>query len=190
MEHDPPPEESEKSIDVLLVDDEPEMLEMLSELLTARGVSNYAANNGQQAVEAFRGFSPKLIVSDYNMPGLNGMELFRLFRDLGNRAPVIWLTGHSNPEIVREAWLRGVLNIFEKPVDVKIIIDHCIDYLKMTPKQLIELRPRFLTDKMFKTVSLDIDAKLYDRLTKKCIESSSSMSRFISALVEKKLKEK
>jgi CheY-like chemotaxis protein len=174
-------------IEVLLVDDEPDMLEVISETLKDQSISCYCASSGEMAITAFRELQPKLIVSDYNMPGLNGMELFRFLRDLGNRAPVIWLTGNATPEVQREAWLRGVLNIFQKPFEVGDLAQHVKQYLKMTPEQIIELRPKFLSQKLFTNVSIDLETALYKKLQKKCLESSTSLSRFVTDQIEKAL---
>lgn len=187
-----PPEvqdEAVSQVQVLLVDDEIDILSLISDALNDRGVTSFSAESGEQAIEAYRKLRPRLIVSDYNMPGLNGLELFKFLRDLGNRAPVIWLTGNSTRAITREAWLRGVLNIFQKPFDVDSLVDHCCEYLNMRPQEIIELRPKFLDNIVFKNLSIDLDKSLYESLQKKCLEVSISMSRYVSSLVEQSLKE-
>jgi DNA-binding response OmpR family regulator len=76
---------------ILLVDDEPQIIEVLDRYLTDDGFIIIQAHDGLQALEMFREEHPDLIVLDLNMPGLNGLDAFKIIRQ-ESRVPVIMLT--------------------------------------------------------------------------------------------------
>jgi DNA-binding response OmpR family regulator len=76
---------------VLLVDDEPQIVEVLDRYLTDEGFIILRAQDGLQAIEAFREEHPDLIILDLNMPVMSGLDAFKIIRD-ESRVPVIMLT--------------------------------------------------------------------------------------------------
>jgi DNA-binding response OmpR family regulator len=178
----------DSGIEVLLIDDEPDILEALTETFHNHSISCASADTGEKAIAAFKKLKPKLIVSDYNMPGFNGLELYRILKDIGNLASVVWLTGNSTPDIIKDAWLSGVLNIFQKPFEVPELVKHVKSYLKMTPEELIELKPRYLSNLNLTHVSIDLDTSLYNEVLDECIKSSISFSRLINDMLKKRSK--
>jgi two-component system, OmpR family, alkaline phosphatase synthesis response regulator PhoP len=76
---------------ILLVDDEPQIIEVLDRYLTDDGFIIIRAHDGLQALEMFREEHPDLIVLDINMPVMNGLEAFKIIREQ-SRVPVIMLT--------------------------------------------------------------------------------------------------
>jgi DNA-binding response OmpR family regulator len=71
-------------IHVLLVDDDPDILALLSGHLTAAGIGVEAVDSGQRALERLEEFKPELIISDVQMPGMSGYELCRKVRASGH----------------------------------------------------------------------------------------------------------
>lgn len=100
---------------VLLIDDEDEILSILKETLNNMGLQVFEASNGAQALVLMEQHSFDLIVSDYNMPELDGLELLKKLRERNSFVPVIWLTGRADQKIFREAWMWGVYDFFAKP---------------------------------------------------------------------------
>lgn len=104
---------------VLLVDDSPTILLSLSALLTQAGYGSVQAAGAEQAL-AILGASkpPDLVITDLNMPGMNGIELIRTIRKLpGFRfVPVLMLTTESQAEKRAEARAAGATGWLVKPV--------------------------------------------------------------------------
>ena len=69
-------------IKILLVDDEPDVLEFMSYSLKKEGYSVFTASNGKDAIKIAKQIDPKLIVLDVMMPEMDGMETCREFRSL------------------------------------------------------------------------------------------------------------
>ena len=82
---------------VLLVDDEQDFLKLMSKLITSWGYEVVAASGGQEALEMCVNQRPDVLILDYLMPDINGVELLRKMRSSGIRAPAIIFT--ANPTI-------------------------------------------------------------------------------------------
>jgi CheY-like chemotaxis protein len=79
---------------VLIVDDDPFIRDVLVAVLEGADYSVETAESGEQALAAFNGDRAiGLVISDMNMPGMNGLELMGKIRDAGSDLPVIILTG-------------------------------------------------------------------------------------------------
>ena len=86
-----------EKIKVLLVDDEEDFLKLMSKLMTSWGYVVATAINGQEGLEVSKRERPDVLVLDYLMPDLNGVELLKQLRRTGIRAPAIIFT--ANPTI-------------------------------------------------------------------------------------------
>lgn len=96
---------------ILVVDDDLLAAEMTAAVLETEGHETILAENAVEALEKLsENATVSLVVSDMNMPLVNGIELFRSLRDQGNDTPFILLTGDDPAAILsREPALNGVL---------------------------------------------------------------------------------
>ncbi|MBQ9121659.1 MAG: response regulator transcription factor [Clostridia bacterium] len=100
---------------ILIVDDEKEIRNILSLLLSASGYEVYEASNGIEAVEAAGGENePDLIIMDIMMPSLSGVEATRRIREFSH-VPVLFLTAKSLDEDKKRAYLSGGDDYLVKP---------------------------------------------------------------------------
>ncbi len=111
-----------KEIQILIVDDEPGMTRLLSDILTDAGYTARPHNNPVEAVEAFRVAPADLVLTDIKMPGMDGIEFFRRIRERDPRVPVIVITGYATAEIAIDALKLGAMNFVRKPFDVEEIV--------------------------------------------------------------------
>lgn len=104
---------------VLLVDDEREYVETLSERLVSRNVGSYAVFDGQEALDFIDGDQPDVMVLDLKMPGINGIEVLQQTKKTNPNIEVIILTGHGS-EADRETCMNlGAYAYLQKPTDVE-----------------------------------------------------------------------
>ena len=130
------------ALKVLVVDDSKYMRTVFREFLNALGIKRgkiAECANGEDALEAFHIFSPDLIITDYLMEPVDGLELTRKIRrdenELASFTPIILCTGYTEPERVEEARDAGVHEVLAKPITaealyarVRNIIEHPRDF--------------------------------------------------------------
>jgi DNA-binding response OmpR family regulator len=73
------------------------------------------ASNGKEGLEAYESFKPNVIVSDIEMPILNGMEMIRKIRQKDEFIPILFATGHTNAQDVLDGYKLNVDNFIKKP---------------------------------------------------------------------------
>ncbi len=92
---------------ILLVDDEPEFLEVLREFIATLGYPVETASNGPDALLAVLRNRPDLVCLDISMPGMNGVETLKQIRSLDRTIPVIMLTGEADIQRIGNALTGG-----------------------------------------------------------------------------------
>jgi len=94
------------------------------------------AENGQLALDAARRYPPDLIVLDYNMPVMDGLEMLRALRaDRAlKRTKVIMLTANSNPETVATVARLGVRDYITKPFEAEALLTKAARLIALVPR--------------------------------------------------------
>ena len=113
-----------REIKILLVDDEPDIIEILSFNLKQEGYNVFAASNGKQAIEKARKIKPHLIVMDIMMPVMDGIESCELIRQdrTINDVSIMFLTARGEDYSQLAAFDAGADDYVTKPVKPKIFI--------------------------------------------------------------------
>jgi len=102
---------------VLVVDDEPFNLDLLEQELSDRGYAVVRAAGGVEALEKVTTRSPQLVILDYLMPDMDGIEVLKRLRRDGVDVPVIMVTAHGTIEKAVEAMKHGATDFITKPFD-------------------------------------------------------------------------
>jgi DNA-binding NtrC family response regulator len=102
---------------VLVVDDEPVILEVASEALTMRGLEVTTATRAEKALELLGKKDFGCVLTDKNLPGMNGIELMREVRRLQPHCACILMTGYASTESAVEALRLGATDYLTKPFD-------------------------------------------------------------------------
>ncbi len=108
--------------EVLLVDDEPQVLRALSQTLSIEGFNVITASNGQHALDRLEPDFKGVVVTDINMPVMDGLELLAQLHKLDADIPIIVLTGHGNISIAVDAMQRGAYDFLEKPFSSDLML--------------------------------------------------------------------
>jgi DNA-binding response OmpR family regulator len=106
---------------VLVVDDEPDARELLTEFLTAKGYEVVAASNGEEALRKVKEDRPHLILLDIRMPKMDGLETLRRVREIDHEVGVIMVTSVHEEETGRQALELGAFDYITKPLDLKYL---------------------------------------------------------------------
>jgi len=108
---------------VLLIDDEVEFLEALSERMEIRGMDVTTAENADNAVNAIKSGDYDAIVLDLQMPDMNGIEMLKVIKKGNPDMQVILLTGQATLEAGIQAMKLGAMDFMEKPADIDALTD-------------------------------------------------------------------
>jgi DNA-binding response OmpR family regulator len=111
-----------EKIKILLVDDEQEFVETLSERIRMREHDSDVALNGEQALKKMDDDLPDVVVLDLKMPGMDGMEVLRRIRKAYPKVQVIMLTGHGSEKDEEEARKLGAFEYLQKPVEIDTLM--------------------------------------------------------------------
>jgi len=107
-------------ISILLVDDEVQFLEITKMFLEkGRGIRVTTATSGSEALEILKSQKFDAIISDYAMPGMNGIEFMKRVKSLGEDIPFIIFTGKGREDVVIDALNFGADLYLEKSPDVR-----------------------------------------------------------------------
>lgn len=120
---------------VLVVDDDPGILELISIRLEAMGYDVTSVESAEKALASMSVVRPDIVITDLRMGGMDGLALFDNIHESNPALPVIILTAHGTiPEAV-DATKRGVFSFLSKPFDGKALVEHINRALALSGKQ-------------------------------------------------------
>ena len=103
---------------ILLVDDEKDFLDVMSERIEARGMEVTKADSASKALEQVESGGFDAIILDLMMPGMDGLQTLKAIKAKNPDLQVILLTGHATVEKGIEAMKMGAMDFVEKPADL------------------------------------------------------------------------
>jgi two-component system cell cycle sensor histidine kinase/response regulator CckA len=138
------------SASVLVIDDEPVVLDLFQRVLTEKGLSTRVARNAEEALALLEREEFGCVLADKNLPGLNGMEVLRRVRQKQPHCACIIMTAYASTQSAVEALRIGAVDYIEKPFDdlgaIADRIDEAVKQMKLqyerraavTPLRLVE----------------------------------------------------
>ena len=129
---------------LLLVDDEPAVLKVTQKLLERRGYRVTACQTAQEALDWLDREAFDVVLSDVQMPGMDGIGLLRAVREREAELPVILVTGNPSPEIESTALEHGAFQYLTKPVSHDLldeVVSHAADSSRRSRRRLLAPRP-------------------------------------------------
>lgn len=107
-----------RELKLLFVEDEEDLLSIISEALTKLQANFLTATNGVEALEVLKN-NPDIdtIVTDINMPLMNGLDMIKNIKDQGIDIPIIVMSAHTETEFISKAKEYGVSEYLLKPFD-------------------------------------------------------------------------
>lgn len=133
---------------ILIADDEKNMRWILGKNLRDENFSVSEASDGEEAFHLFLDEEPDLVILDYRMPKLDGMEVLKRIKTINPKLPVIMITAHGSTDAAVESMKLGAADYVSKPFDINDLklsifkalnidkLNKEIDYLKETAKQI------------------------------------------------------
>ena len=124
---------AKEDIKILLVDDEKQFVDTLSERLEMRGFTARVAYDGAQPLEMVK-MPTDVIVLDLRMPGMDGFEVLKAVKKSNPDVQVIILTGHGGDAEEKTAYRMGAYSFLRKPMD----IDDLLSSIRMAYRDKVE----------------------------------------------------
>lgn len=103
---------------VLVVDDEKDIRELLALELSLAGFEVEAVDSGEKAVEAVRHRPHRLVITDYRMPGMDGIETLRALLRIDPSLRIVVMTAYASAEVLEASRNAGVFACIRKPFDL------------------------------------------------------------------------
>ncbi|MDJ0991477.1 MAG: response regulator [Desulfobacterales bacterium] len=122
---------------ILLVDDEPDIREVLDIYLTDLGYTVHTAENGRKALDVFHRTVPSIVLSDIKMPGMDGIELLRRIKQESPETEVVMITGHGDMDLAIDSLKLQATDFITKPVN-----DNILEFALQRAEERIEMRRR------------------------------------------------
>ena len=132
---------------VLVVDDNPHMRKLVITILQAFGVVQiFEAADGERAWATIREANPDVVILDWMMDGMNGLDVAQLIRTSPQTpnpvVPVIMLTGYTTVDKVRAARDAGINEFLAKPVSVKAVMSRLVSVIEQ-PRPYVRTKSYF-----------------------------------------------
>jgi DNA-binding NtrC family response regulator len=127
---------------ILIIDDDPAMVSVISEICHERGHQTIAFNSGQKAIENLANHSPQLVITDLKMDKVGGLDILRECREVLPQTPVIVITAYAKVESALEAMKLGAYDYIAKPFKVdelQLTIQRALDH-QQDRKEIQQLR--------------------------------------------------
>lgn len=151
---------------LLIVDDEPGLTKILSLLLKDDVNEIQIAKNGKEALALIRAGDFDAVLSDINMPEMNGLDLLANVRQMNMEIPFVFLTGYADFENTREALRLGATDFIQKPFNPESIIEVMKKVIELGQLQkMIEAE----TESLYNKSDIPSDTKLKLRKMKQSI---------------------
>jgi PAS domain S-box-containing protein len=134
---------------ILLIDDEPDIVRVLSMSLKADGYEVIPAHSGIEGIEIFDKERPDIVLTDIKMPGMDGIEVLKKVKSIHPQSEVIIITGHGDIDNTIEALQYGASDFINKPVR-----DEALSIALKRAQEKLEIK------KQLKEYTLDLEHKI------------------------------
>lgn len=102
-------------MNIMIVDDEPEVAEVLAKSLTRQGHRTVTVNSGEDALKKLDDAGVDAMFLDVSMPGMNGLEVLAEVKRRRPTLAVVVITGHATPDEIDEVRRLGAVDVIAKP---------------------------------------------------------------------------
>lgn len=112
----------EKKIKVLVVDDDRRMVKTICDILNINGYESTDVYSGHEALEKVKSGAPDCVLMDVKMPGVDGIEVLKMIKDISPDLPVLLMSAYATEEQAEEAKKYGAYTLLPKPLDLQMVL--------------------------------------------------------------------
>jgi DNA-binding NtrC family response regulator len=161
---------------ILIADDEPSNRKILVQELTHKGFAVDTAHSGVQALQRIESAPPDLVILDYMMPEMSGLDVLKELRKKGNDTPVILITAYGSVERAVEVMKAGAYDFITRPFDpdyIELVVRKAIE--RQTLKREVEVLSEESRDRYHLIVGESPKMKSAVDMAKKAAASNSTV---------------
>jgi two-component system, NtrC family, response regulator AtoC len=114
---------------ILIIEDEAVLAKNIKTYLERHGYEAVSVATGEEGLEKLEAFLPDVVVLDYHLPNMNGLEVLARLRSVSPDVKVIMITGHATVEVAVQAMKGGAYDYLSKPVvlsELKLLVDRAL----------------------------------------------------------------
>lgn len=111
------------NLNILYIEDDPEILENVSFLLSRYTNEVFTATNGEEALKVYKEKQPDIVVSDINIPKINGLKVAEIIREDNPSVPIIIISAHNEDHQLKIAKELNVSSYIRKPFTLQELKD-------------------------------------------------------------------
>lgn len=161
---------------ILVADDEPSNRKILAQELVHRGFAVDTAVGGKEALAKIETAPPDLLILDYMMPDLSGLEVLKELRQKHNETPVIMITAYGSVDRAVEAMKAGAYDFITRPFDadhIDLVVRKALE--RQTLKREVEVLSEEIRDRYHLIVGDSLKMKLAVEMARKAAASNSTV---------------
>jgi CheY-like chemotaxis protein len=121
ISNSPAENKAKSKLTVLICDDEPDLLSMMAEMVEDLGYNVIACSNAVDALKAMQGMRIDVVMTDFSMPGMDGIQFIRKIRSFNQFIPVVVVSGHSSRDHFKIFLEIGVDEFIDKPFSEEVL---------------------------------------------------------------------
>lgn len=122
MNHPMENEQKERTVKVLVVDDDRRIVKTTCDILKIKGYQPIAAYSGEEGVECVRTDPPDCVLMDIKMGGINGVAAMKQMHQIDPSLPVILISAYATDDLLQDAKRSGAYAILSKPINFQVIL--------------------------------------------------------------------
>ena len=119
-----------ENVHTLIIDDETDVLDVLSLRLEKRGAVTICADNGKTGLEILQNTPIDIVILDIKMPDMDGSEVLEKIKSFAPNTPVIILSGHADMKLAAEVIQNGAFAYLLKPINIDMLCNKIEDALE------------------------------------------------------------
>jgi len=147
-----------KTKTILIAEDDESVLETISSILKLLTARVLLAKNGHEALSLYEQHKPDIIISDINMPIVNGLEFIKKIREMDNKIPVVVITAHTDTNYLLEAVKLMLTDYVIKPIELEellVVLEKCCTHLSQDETSELVLKNGLIYNLQTKELVLD-----------------------------------
>lgn len=159
---------------ILYIEDDEITRQNLSQFLLSQCNVLYTAADGEEGFALFQKHKPEIVITDIEMPTLNGLTLAKKIREISISTQIIIVTAYKNPEYLLEALNLQLVQYLIKPINLEKIVD------------VLKLAAKHINKKATNTRTFLNDSIYYDSYTKELVVANTivNLSKYERAMIE------